>query len=1203
MRIHALLCLALLLAGAVLCTAQEPGQMVFTAGRLAEQLGVKQGELVEDDAADAGRAFRVKASVNLEQYGDLGVLKPGTFRFMLRAKMVEAPPAGASLEMACWNPHGTVTSFRNTATITADDFRETGKYVDISRDFRVGLKGVQYGIYLRGGWPGLLIESFSITAITPPAVEITRVWPEKLLYRLDETGKLLVSLRNNTDVPQTVRLVVTVESGLAQSVGLYSQDVTVAVPTAEQRQKLTDVQPVFIPLPPQSEYGHKVTARLYPAGDKPQPPLGPEVAEYFYSSNRPLQIGQYGGVGISEAYTAKETSRATDHRRAYFPILEFMFWAPCDLSLLTPLPGKDRWWSGQTLKQLSTAQMKAYIDAAHANGMACVAYVDFNIIYSYRIVDVFRQYPDSVGWDTNSMLLAYEVKNIARQKRENDEERKGMEARGIYGPIASHPKLLKLHGDQLEAGMRAFDWDGYRWDDPTDYDRPMVDLFGRQAPYQGYTNAAMIEYLRKRTRAAKPDAMFGHNMDWNLEAQPDPLKNVPPYYTEFLRDGSFALQEAGTNFAMANRWPWKKWAEENARAGRNAYRYGGEQYVIIGRNNSALEMNYLISLLTAGGGHIAYGVPDSCIPYMRLICRYSDLFYGDNRHYPDPDATLKVDDGGKLWWKNYLRYRALAPGKRVYYVHLFNPPTTEKMGDDKAQPPAPLANVALTWTLPAGWKATAAYHLTADAPGAVEAVVNPTPVCTYTTLTTGRALERQPLPLAGTRVTVPAVKQWSIVAVECSGPADAPEPTERLALPPVPPLPDLNAPVVGEKAAPKPMGAFRDRQYTSARFAGNAKLATAIDDPQAAGGKAARITARGNVEFYEFPEGTMPAGMYRFAVRLRAEKALPENTKLLVSAWSPNGTPKAFRVSAPLDLSALTPAQGYQEIACDLELGDARVQTGVQIANLCEGLVLDTFTIVQTQLYPDSKRLAWEPGVTWPDQPPTPKRPENAAGPRVWYGNGLFAEHYHLDEALGLMLGATLDHADHVVWRDRRGWDGTPFPKTPEELMGYDLVVLANVDLKTLTMLQREWLRGYVRDGGKLLLLGGPYGFGRGYWQDSDILADVIPATMEPYDLRVVGEKTPAPLTPVSAWAKSAAPWKAVKPATVWMHAVKPKAGATVHLTAAGLPALITAPCGLGKVALVTITPLGDAPKGTTPFWTSQEWLALMGSLGGFLLK
>ncbi len=452
-------------------------------------------------------------------------------------------------------------------------------------------------------------------------------------------------------------------------------------------------------------------------------------------------------------------------------------------------------------------------------------------------------------------------------------------------------------------------------------------------------------------------------------------------------------------------------------------------------------------------------------------------------------------------------------------------------------------------------------------------------------------------------MTVPQVKLWSIVAVECSGPANAPEPNERLALPPVPPLPDLNAPLVADPAPKQPLGAFRARRYNVTRFARNNNLVAAIDDAGAQGGKAARITARGNMEFYDFPEGTMPAGIYRFTLRLRAEKPLPEDQKLVISAWSPNGSPKAFRVFAPIDLSALTPDKGYQEVACKLELGDARVQTGVQIANLCEGLVLDTFTITQTQLYPDSKRMAWEPGNTWPDEKPEPKRPANANGPRVWYGNGLFYEYFHLDEAFGLMLAARLNHADHVVWRDRRGWDSAPFPKTPEELVGYDIVALANVDLKSLTLLQRDWLRGYVRDGGKLLLLGGPYGFGRGYWQDSDILAEVIPATMEPYDLRPVGEKIPAPLAPVSAWAKAAVPWKAVKPVTVWMHAVKSKPGATVHLTAAGLPALITAPYGQGTVALITLAPLGDAPRGSVPFWESKEWLSLMAALGGMLLK
>jgi len=1190
--------------------AQEVRQAVYDAAWLAQKLP-KQGELVDDPAAAGGKAFRVTAPLHLEQYGDLGVLHPGLFRFSLRVKMSDTPPIGANVGLACWNPHGSLISFRDEAVLGADEFAPRGRYLTLDRDFRVGEKGGQYGTYLYGGWTGLLIERFTITEITPPAVEIARVWPEKILYRLEETGKILISLRNNTEIPQTVRLNVVVESGLSQSAGLFSQDVTVAVPTAEQRQKQTDIQEVAVPLPPQSEYGHKVTARLYPAGDKPQPPLGPEVAEYFYTSNRPVQVGQYGGVGISESYTWNDLERATDHRRHYFPLLEFMFWAPCELTMLTPPPGKDHWWSGQTLKQLSTQQMKEYIAAAHANGMSCVSYADYNIIYSFRVTDFIRAHPDVLGWDTNSELLAYEVKNIAAQKREDDNERKSLEARGIYGPIAANPTLLKAHGDQLEAAEKFFAWDGYRWDDPVDYDRPMTDLFGRQAPYQGYTNAGMIDYLRKRTRTVKPDALFGHNMDWNQEAQPDPAKNKPPYYTEYLRDSSFALQEAGTNFAMSNHWPWKVWAQQNERAGRNAYRYGGEQYVITDQRGTAFERNLMAALVVAGGCHLAYSVPDSAIPYLRLVCRYNELFYGDNRHFPDPDAVLKVDDGGQLWWRDYVRYRTTAPGKRVYYVHLFNPPTVEKMNDDKALLPWPVANVKLSWQLPAGWKPTAAWHITADAPGPVEAKVNPTSKCTYTTLATGRALERRALPLTGATVTVPTVNYWSIVAVECSGPLNAPEPNERLKLPDVPLLPDFSAPLVAQPASSKPLGAFRDRHYDVTRFAKSSKkFLDVIDDPEAKSGKAARITAPGNWEIYDFPEGTMPAGLYRFTVRARVEKPLGVNGKLNVWAWSPNGTPKAFRVGAPLDLFALTPGQGYQDFSCDLELGDAQQQTGVQLAGLSAGLVIDTFSITQTTLYPDSKRLQWEAGILWPAQKPAPKRPEpvgalaspatNVANtaPRIWYGNGLYSEYFHLEEAFA-PLGAKIDHADHVVWRDRRGWDSTPFPKTPEELMGYVLVVLANVDVKSLTILQRQWLCGYVHDGGRLLLLGGPYGFGRGFWQDSDLLAAMLPVVMEPYDLKPVG---PAPLLPLTPWAKSAANWK-IAPVTVWLHVVKPKPEAAVQFTAAGHPALITATYGHGKVTLIPLAPLGDAPTGSTAFWNAPEWVKLMTELGKVLLK
>lgn len=52
--------------------------------------------------------------------------------------------------------------------------------------------------------------------------------------------------------------------------------------------------------------------------------------------------------------------------------------------------------------------------------------------------------------------------------------------------------------------------------------------------------------------------------------------------------------------------------------------------------------------------------------------------------------------------------------------------------------------------------------------------------------------------------------------------------------------------------------------------------------------------------------------------------------------------------------------------------------------------------------------------------------------------------------------GLTVTEAPHYVWRELRGFESGAW-KTPQELAAYDLVVLANVDLKTLALCASSW--------------------------------------------------------------------------------------------------------------------------------------------------
>ncbi len=1214
-----LLLLALLLLG--LGAHGRLPVLDFTAGRLQEALGAKQGMLVEDDAADGGRAFEVKEALRLERYGDLTADDAGKLlRITLRAMAPIQPPADASLSLAVWSD----TLWRTEARLDAREFSQTGQYVTVTRELMLSEIG-RSGLWVTGGWPGLRIERLTYTVLDPPPVRLIRVWPKKLLYRLGETGVVEITAQNTTDTAQRARLTVAVESALANRVVIHDKDVEVN----------TGIQTIPIPLPPQPEYGHAVIAELRQG----ETVLG-RATEYFFATNRPLHVGQYGGYGAESAAGAIMT-----HRRHYFPLLEIMFWAPCDMSQIAPPAGKERWWSGQTGKLGSVKKYQEYTRIAHEHGMSVVAYTVYNNVFGWRIFDLGRAHPDWLDW--YGRKPSYRVGDMAVLRREDDAELETRE-----GPIeptsmcafitAGNPHALKWHGDQLAAGINLFDIDGYRYDDWLNYDRTMVDLLGRKAPFNGWTNHTLFDYLRGRVRAAKPGAIFGHNMRWNQEEKPDPMRGIPIEYTEAVRDGSMALQEAWSNRAFTNRARWDDWAKRTLRAGTNCYRYGGEQYVITDvasdSGANAAERNYLVALEMAGGCHLAYGVQEEQTPYMRLACRYSDLLYGDNRHFPNPDETLRVMDDGQLWWRDYVRYRTVAPGKRVYYVHLFNPPVTENMreqpgkagdrlGADEDPAPEggalmptpnavpyaalrpPVRDVKLTWLLPDGWTPNAAYHITADGRGEI-AQRSETQDRLYTYLEpTG--LERQ----------------WSIVAVECSGPANAPEPEERLALPPVPPLPDINAPIVAlpvpepVKSAPKP---FLLRMIGVKR-----EGMSIVDDPDAMGGKALKLGPKGfndvDAAFAPAPPGP---GRYRLTLRVKTPVPAPGGVAGFLSSSNNNTTlwAKPYRAEWAIPAAAFPAPGKWGEVTTEVVMTYPRYW-GVFYGGW-DGLLLDTFTLTPVEVFTDSQQLEWTNVQKWPAERPTPEEPapertpapvinepgdpdgegfeipppvEEFKGPRIWLGNGLYCDYYGLDAVFTKTLGARVTRADHIMSWGTPSWQTARFPDTPGRLMRYGCVVLGNVPLATLTVDQRAWLRGYVRDGGSLLLLGGPYGFGNGGWQDSDLLGDMLPMTMTSMrDLRFVGEKAPVVLEPAGALAKGIVSKQ--RPMVFWQHLVSPKPDAAVHVTAGGQPVLITGTYGEGRVAVITATPLGEAPAGSTPFWEWTEWPTLMTTLGKWLL-
>jgi uncharacterized membrane protein len=194
---------------------------------------------------------------------------------------------------------------------------------------------------------------------------------------------------------------------------------------------------------------------------------------------------------------------------------------------------------------------------------------------------------------------------------------------------------------------------------------------------------------------------------------------------------------------------------------------------------------------------------------------------------------------------------------------------------------------------------------------------------------------------------------------------------------------------------------------------------------------------------------------------------------------------------------------------------------------------------------------------------------------------------------------ASLAVAPHWTFREKRGFSAFNWEK-PEDVAGYDLIILANVDLRTIPLERRDWIRGYVQAGGSLLMLGGPYGLGRGLWHESDLIEPLLPVKLHAYDLRPFGLTAPLSLraTPGSFLSTE---WSE-KPVDVWLHDIEPKSGATVAMKAGDHPALVTGSYGKGRVAVLAVTPLGETPGNALAWWQWTGREKLMAETIGWLV-
>ncbi|MHB9026374.1 MAG: glutamine amidotransferase [Armatimonadota bacterium] len=205
---------------------------------------------------------------------------------------------------------------------------------------------------------------------------------------------------------------------------------------------------------------------------------------------------------------------------------------------------------------------------------------------------------------------------------------------------------------------------------------------------------------------------------------------------------------------------------------------------------------------------------------------------------------------------------------------------------------------------------------------------------------------------------------------------------------------------------------------------------------------------------------------------------------------------------------------------------------------------------------------------------------------------GPFAYTWKIEPAMNLAWGSDAVKRGGYSWKYWAGHFITYFPSTVEELLGYDVVILADIPQDPLTPDKRQLLADFVKWGGGMLTLGGTYTYGSGGWKDSP-LEPLLPVQIGGvFDLAKSDGSAALALT--AAGTKRLGKFTRPLGMVPWRNAVTPRKGTEVWLVAGSAPFAVAGKAGDGRVIAILGTGLGEAPAGQTAFWDSPGWPYLL---------
>jgi len=202
---------------------------------------------------------------------------------------------------------------------------------------------------------------------------------------------------------------------------------------------------------------------------------------------------------------------------------------------------------------------------------------------------------------------------------------------------------------------------------------------------------------------------------------------------------------------------------------------------------------------------------------------------------------------------------------------------------------------------------------------------------------------------------------------------------------------------------------------------------------------------------------------------------------------------------------------------------------------------------------------------------------------RVLFVRGLWHEYSGVDEALAKVPEVEVINS----WYTESGTGSSllNFPPGYETLMGYDVVVLANIDGGALGGVGQEMLVDFVNAGGGLLIIGGDRTYGQARF-DNKKFVNMLPVQLQgPSDWR---------RRPSESGILSDGDISFDSTAVLYQHLLNPVADARVTLRAGDAPLIITRREGKGTVIASLALPFGEPAPPSVGYWESPMWHELI---------